>query len=229
MWIRRRLPNHHLDGDAKDVIKLAIAIIGTLSALALGLLISSAKVTYENANTELKTSVARVVLLDRTMAKYGAETQAARHDLRKLIEARLTYAWDPDASEAAERSAPSLEPVEDALRGLVPSTDTERNLQTRALAISWEIAEAYWVQTEAVGGGLPRPFLMVLVFWLAVLFGTFGLLAPTNATVFIILLTCAVSVSAAIYLIVDMDHPYIGFIHVSDAPLRAALVEMGKP
>jgi hypothetical protein len=90
MAISRLLPDHHLDADSKDVIKLATAVVGTLAALALALLIASARTTYDNANAELRTSMARLVLLDRGMAAYGSETNAARARLRTLAETRLS-------------------------------------------------------------------------------------------------------------------------------------------
>ncbi len=228
--VSRRLPAGHLDADARDVIKLATAVVGTLSALALGLLIASAKSEFEDANTELKSAVTRIVLLDRVMAHYGAETAEPRVRLRKLVERRLVRAWDSgDATVADESDSGSFEAVQQALRSLAPESEPRRLLQARALQVSGQVAEAYWLQTQALGGGLPWPFLVILVLWLSFLFGTFGLLAPPNRTVIVTLLVCAVSVSAAIYLIIDMDHPYIGFVHVSDDPLRTALAQLGRP
>jgi hypothetical protein len=218
-----------LDPDSKDVIKLATAVVGTLAALALALLIASAKTTYENANAELRTSMARLVLLDRVMARYGSDTNAARARLRTLVETRLSQAWGSDASaKNAGGEETGIEPVQAELRALSPDTNAQRLLQSRALQVSGDIAEAHWLLTETVGDGLPWPFLAVLVFWLGLLFVTFGLLAPTNATVIGLLFACALSVAAAVFLIVDMAHPYIGIIHVSDAPLRTALGQLGQ-
>jgi hypothetical protein len=218
-----------LDPDSKDVIKLATAVVGTLAALALALLIASAKTTYENANAELRTSMARLVLLDRVMARYGSDTNAARTRLRTLVETRLSQAWGSVASATnAGGEEASIEPVQAELRALSPDTNAQRLLQSRALQVSGDIAEAHWLLTETVGDGLPWAFLAVLVFWLGLLFVTFGLLAPTNATVIGLLFACALSVTAAVFLIVDMAHPYIGIIHVSDAPLRTALGQLGQ-
>jgi hypothetical protein len=229
MALSRRLPAHHLGSDSKDVIKLATAVVGTLAALALALLIASAKTTYENANAELRTSMARLVLLDRVMARYGSDTNAARARLRTLVETRLSQAWGSDASATnAGGEEASIEPVQAELRALSPDTNAQRLLQSRALQVSGDIAEAHWLLTETVGDGLPWAFLAVLVFWLGLLFVTFGLLAPTNATVIGLLFACALSVTAAVFLIVDMAHPYIGIIHVSDAPLRTALGQLGQ-
>ena len=180
MALSRRLPAHHLDPDSKDVIKLATAVVGTLAALALALLIASARTTYENANAELRTSMARLVLLDRAMAAYGSDTNAAGARLRTLVEPRLSQASGGYISANASGENASIEPVQADLRALSPDTNARRLLQSQALQVSGEIAEAHWLLTETVGDGLPWAFLAVLVFWLGLLFVTFGLLAPTN-------------------------------------------------
>jgi hypothetical protein len=232
IWLRPRLPEHQLSAESRDAIRLATAVVGTLSALALGLLIASAKSTYDNAETELKTSVGRVLLLDRVMAHYGPETAAARSLLRQLVTARLQQGWgyagnDEDATDIAVGDA-GVEPVQDLLRALSPATDAQRWLQSRALEVSGQIAEAHWMLLDTGSEHLPSAFLMILVFWLALLFTTFGLLAPGNATIVATLLVCSLSVAGAVFLIVDMAHPYLGLVYVSDAPLREALDELGR-
>lgn len=232
MLLRAYLPDHHLSADSKDVIKLATAVVGTLSALALGLLIASANASHDDAETELRTSVARLVLLDRVMAHYGPETEKARGLLRRMVETRLRDVWgdlnDADQLGSSADDEAGIEPVQDELRALHPLTDAQRSLQARAIQVSGLIAEAHWLLVETRGEGLPWPFLAILVFWLGLLFFTFGLLAPVNTTVICTLLVCALSVAGAVFLIVDMSHPYLGFIHVSDGPLHDALQRIGR-
>jgi hypothetical protein len=232
IWLRGRLPVHHLSSDSKDAIRLSTAIIGTLAALALGLLIASAKGAYDDARSELKTSAGRIVLLDRVMAHYGPETAAARQQMHDLLAARLRQSWavrdvgsDPIDIIGDDRG---VESVQDALRALVPANDGQRWLQNRALTISGEIAEAHWLLVEAETEGLPGAFVIVLVFWLALLFVSFGLMSPGNTTVMTTLFLCALSVAGAVFVIVDMDQPYLGLIYISDAPLREALNLLGK-
>jgi hypothetical protein len=232
IFLRDHLPEHHLSTDSKEAIKLATAVVGTLSALAVGFFIASAKTAFDDAEAELRTSVARVVLLDRVMSHYGPETKEARRLLAELVSSRLQDAWvdqdHDDTTPDARRSDLGIEPVQDELRALSPETDAKRQLQARAIAISGEIAEAHWLLLEKGGEGLPQAFLVILVFWLALLFFTFGLLAPANATVIGMLFVCALSVGGAIFLIIDMAHPYLGIIQVSDAPLRTALAHLGR-
>ncbi|MEX2691637.1 bestrophin-like domain [Rhizobium mongolense] len=232
MFLRERIPSHHLDSDSKDVIRLATAIVGTLSALALGLLIASAKNDYDTTDAELRSSVAQVLLLDRVMAQYGTETAMARARLRDLIEARLRHGWgdaNPDDPVVDPYDvSQTIEPIQAELRALVPKDDARRMIQTRALEVSGNLAEAHWMAVETDAEGLPTAFLVILVFWLAWLFATFGLQAPANLTVVSVILVCSLSVAAAVFLVVDMAHPYIGVIHVSEAPLRSALAHIGN-
>jgi hypothetical protein len=227
MWLRSRLPDHHLSADSRDAIRLATAVVGTLSALALGLLIASAKSAHDNADAEMRTSAAHVLLLDRVMAHYGAETQQARGQLRQLLAARLDRIWGNVNGDAVAADT-GIERVQDLLRALTPETDAQRWLQSRALDVTAQIAEAHWLLVETGSEGLPWPFFTIMVFWLAVLFATFGLLAPNNTTVLFTLLVCALSVAGAVFLVVDMANPYLGLIYISDTPLRDALGQLGR-
>lgn len=229
--ISRRLPDHHLSIDSKEAIKLATAVVGTLSALALGFLVASAKTAFDDAETELKTSAARLVLLDRVLRQYGTETAQARERLANVVEARIAQAWGGAAGEAiATRTLDDLgvEPVQKLLRELAPKDDVQRLLKTRALEVSSAIAEAHWLVLETGNEGLPTAFLVVLTFWLTVIFLTFGLLSPYNGTVISIIVVCALSVGGAVFIVNDMAHPYGGLIYVSDEPLRIALSRMTR-
>ncbi|MGO7136242.1 DUF4239 domain-containing protein [Rhizobium leguminosarum] len=241
--VRGRLPDHHLNAESKDVIRLATAVVGTLSALALGLLIASAKSSYDNAEVEMRTAAARVLLLDRVMARvllldrvmaqYGPETDKARQLLRELIEKRLSRGWTAETTDETSGNAPGeyqdIEAVQADLRSLAPRDAVQHSLQARALEVSGMLAETHWLLVESGKEGLPWAFLTVLVCWLSLLFATFGLQAPANPTVLSILLVCALSVAGAIFLVSDMANPYVGLIRVSDAPLQFAIERLGKP
>ncbi len=231
--MRGRLPDHHLNAESKDVIRLATAVVGTLSALTLGLLIASAKSSYDNAEVEMRTAAARVLLLDRVMAQYGPETDKARQLLRELIERRLSRGWTAETTDETFGNAPGeyqdIEAVQAVLRSLLPRGAVQHSLQARAVEVSGMMAEAHWLLVESGEEGLPWAFVTVLVCWLSLLFATFGLQAPANLTVLSILLVCALSVAGAIFLVSDMANPYLGLIRVSDAPLQSAIERLGKP
>lgn len=227
-WTSRHLPGHHLSTESKDAIKLATAVVGTLSALALGFLVASAKSRFDDAETELRGSGARLVLLDRVMAQYGPETAEARKQLARLVETRIADGWGTATGNEQQSDDPGIEPVQRQLRLLTPQGDVQPLVKARALEVSGAIAEAHWLVLESGNEGLPTAFLIVLAFWLTVMFYTFGLLSPHNGTVVSVIIVCALSVGGAIFIVNYMAHPYGGLIYVSDEPLRIALSRMGR-
>jgi hypothetical protein len=110
---------------------------------------------------------------------------------------------------------------------LSPKDDAQRTLQAQALTLVMALAQTRWLIYEQRVTAISMPFLVVLVFWIAVIFISFGLFAPLNTTVVASFLISALSVSSAIFLILEMYTPYGGLIHVSSAPLRAALAQLG--
>jgi lipid-A-disaccharide synthase-like uncharacterized protein len=117
-----------------------------------------------------------------------------------------------------------LESIQDKLLRLSPKNEAQRWLLSRALQISGDIAEVRWLMTEQrEQSSLPMPFFIMLVIWLVIIFFIFGMISPPNATVIIILLVCALSSVGALYMILELDHPYGGLIEISNAPLRNAL------
>jgi hypothetical protein len=85
-----------------------------------------------------------------------------------------------------------------------------------------------WLTLGGLGASVPVLFLVVVVFWLTIILGSFGLLARRNATVVVVLFLCAVSVAGSIFLILEMDQPFEGLMKISSAPLRYALSQLGQ-
>src|SRR6266702_6592368 len=90
---RRYLPEDHLSTDSKDAVKLAMGLIATMTAVLLGLLISSAKGTFDTAQSEVMQMAAKVALLDRVLALYGPEAAEARRALRDAVAHAARRAW----------------------------------------------------------------------------------------------------------------------------------------
>jgi hypothetical protein len=230
--LRAFLPEHHLSDDSKDVVKLGIGMVATLAALVLGLLLASAKGNFDTMSNELKQAGAKIVLLDSVMAEYGPETREARDLLRQAVTAALQRLWPEETNKAAPAHVPKpgndLDALQSKLRRLSPHNDTQRSLQSRALQVSADIAEARWLLlTQAGHGSIQKPFLVLLIFWLTIIFAGFGLLSPRNATVIVVLVVCILSATGSLYLILELDRPYGGLIKISSAPLHTALMYMG--
>ena len=225
-----RLPDHHLNAESKDVIKLAIALIATMSALVLGLLIASAKTAYDTRSSQLATMSAEIVVLDRLLAHYGPETKDIRAALRRLVAAGLARYWPADAARSVSFK-PDGSPAEalyDSIEKLSPQNDAQRSLQNRAMNTAIAVGHSRLLLFEGIGSSIPYPFLLILVFWLTIIFASFGLFAPRNPTVIAIFVVCALSVSTAIFLIIELDRSFEGILRVSSAPLRTALAALGR-
>jgi hypothetical protein len=232
MFLGTILPAEHLSPDARDVIKVTMAMIATLAALVLGLLTASAKSSLDDKESELRSAAAQIVLLDRTMAEYGAQTGEARDLLKQTLAARISQIWPEENANVmpgALGRGSGIEAIQRKLLDLSPGTDAQRWLQSTALSISGAIAAARWTVLEQIGSSIQWPFLAILVFWLAIIFASFGLFAPRNASVTAALFVAALSVAGSIYLILEMDRPYTGLVKISSAPLRAALEQLGRP
>jgi len=232
MFLRKVLPDEHLSADSKDTVKLAMGLIATMAALVLGLLTGSAKSTFDTQDNEVKQGAANIVVLDRTLAHYGPETRDIRDLIRQAVVFRLGVTWPEDGSKPGRldvpEATPAVEGIEDKIRALSPQTDSQRALQSRALQVAGEILQLRWLLLGQAGNPVQTPLLVVLIFWLAALFASFGLFAPRNATVLAVLLVAALSVSGSIFLILEMNRPFAGLLKISSAPLRFALSHLGQ-
>jgi hypothetical protein len=231
MFLRAVLPEHHLSPDSRDVVKLGTGLIATMAALVLGLLIASAKSSYDTQSNELTDMSSKVILLDRVLAHYGPEAKEARDQLHGNVIRILDQMWpkagagDPSQLDI---SSPGAEVLYDKIQELSPKDEKQRTLQTTALSVAIELGKTRLLMYEQGVGSISFPMLVVLIFWLTIIFISFGLFAPLNPTVIGSLFVCALSVSAAILLILEMYTPYAGLIQISSAPLRAALAHLGK-
>ena len=229
--LRRILPEPHLSSDSKDVVKMCTGLIATLSALVLGLLVASAKSSFDSQRTGLQQLSTNLILLDRSLKFYGPETKDAREQLRRTVQLLLDLCWPTDASHATRLDSLELTVSAGALsasiRDLAPKTDSQKAIQSQALQISFELARTRWFLSQGEESSIPPPFLFILIFWLTVLFISFGLFSPGNATVMTVLLICAVSVAGALFLIVELDRPLRGLIQISRKPLHDALGQLG--
>jgi hypothetical protein len=231
MLLRAVIPDPHLSGDSKDVVKMGTGLIATLTALVLGLLVASAKSSFDSQRTGLQQMAANFVVLDRGLAKYGPEAAPARDTLRRVVQ-RLLELQSNGTSSASSLGAGTLSleagSLYDQIRGLVPKNEGQRWLQSQALQLAVEFTRTRWLLNEQQGSAIPTPFLVVVVFWLTTLFLSFGLFSPPNRVVIVTLLVCAVSVGGAIFLIIDLDQPSAGLIRISTAPIENALSQLGK-
>ena len=228
--LRVVLPEDHLSPVSRDLVKLGMGTIATMTALVLGLLVASAKNSYDTQSRELTEMSAKVILLDRVLSHYGPEAKEARDLLKAVVSRFIERTWSKEMSRhsMAEPTASQAEPLYDKVQGLVPANEVQRALQNRALNIAVDIGQMRWLMVEQGYSLVSMPLLVVVVFSLAITFISFGLHAPPNGTILTTFFLSALSVSGVMYLILEMYTPFGGFIQISDAPLRAALGYLGQ-
>jgi hypothetical protein len=166
------------------------------------------------------------------LAHYGPETKETRDLLQRIVADRLDAIWPEDRSQPARLDAPEMvstaQGIETRLLQLSPQNDAQRWLRSQALQIGSDIMETPWLVLGGLGRSVPLPFLVVLVFWLTIIFGSFGLLAPRNVTVLVVLFLSSLSGAGSIFLILETDQPFEGLMKISSAPLRYTLSHLGQ-
>jgi len=232
LYLHDVLPKEHLSDDSKETVKLGMGMVATLAALVLGLLVGFATNSFNDMRGDVQRTAANLILLDRTMAHYGPETQEIRELLRRSTAARIAAIWpkvgfQPSQVESANAMT-AAEAVQDKLRSLNPQTDAQRWLQARALSLTTDLAQTRWLLVAEAEDEIPMLLVAVLIFWVAIIFLSFAMFAPRNATVMVTLLVCALSVSASIFLMLELNSPFRGAISISGAPMREALARLGQ-
>ncbi len=229
--LRRFVPVHYLHEDSVGMVRLCTGVIATLAALVLGLLVASAKANYDRINDQVTQAAAAIVLLDRTLSQFGMQTTQAHSLLRAAVTAVANTAFSEHSRGVADLDDPARLSLGDRLqaeiRALPVENEVQRTLQAHALELSNEVAKMRLLTITQAQGSIPGMFLVVLVFWLAIMFAGFGLVTASNRIVVITLLLCALSLAGAVFMIEELNRPLEGLMRVSGAPLRYALDHLG--
>ena len=226
----RLLPEEQLSAESKDAVKLAMGLIATMTAVLLGLLISSAKGTFDTAQSEVMQMAAKVALLDRVLALYGPEAAEARRALRDAVADAARRAWPANGS-APVRLDPNEQmgdAVYVAIHRLTPHDDAQRTLKTQAATLMVQLGELRSLLQAQSIPAVSKPLLIALVSWLVVIFFGFSLVAPANATSTLALVAGAFSVACAVFLILELDHPFAGVIRIPSEPMTNTLNHLAK-
>ena len=224
----RRLPGHHLSSETQSAVTVSVAVIGTLSALVLGLMISAANSSFSARTDQLRELSLQMIRMDRNLRRYGPEGAEARATLRIWAHAKIQQLF-PEKGKPPVPSGTAitlLEDVQDAVLDLTPQNERQTYLRSLCLNLSSTMIQARWSLEQRTGHSVPIPFLVLLIFWLAVVFASFGLFAPANPTAIVALFLCSIAVSGGIVLIEELDNPGSGMIRLPSDSMRKGLVEI---
>ena len=227
MGLKRLLPAGVLDGGSKEAVRLGAGFLSTLSALVIGLMIASAKNSYDTQNTNIRQLGANVVLVDQMLLKYGPETKTARALLRELISTAASRIWQENAERNRHEPTFVVSGTADrfynAVEGLTPANEEQTSLKSRIVQATTEIGRTRVLVFTQSDNAIPVPFFIVLTFWLVVIFASFSVFAEPSPIVIASILVFAFSVSSALFLIVDLSQPFDGLMQISNDHLRVVL------
>ena len=223
---KQRLPKHHLTDETKNVVSVSMAVVATVSALVLGLLISNANTKFSVLEGEVTALSAEILRLDQILRRYGPDANPARETLREYAEQKTDDLF-PKEPANVRLGNPStyelLQRLEDLLLAMKPATPRDQWWLGQAVSLAAKMGDIRWLLAQQIGQGTPKAFIALLVFWLALLFFSFGLFAPHNLTSAAILTLCALAVAGAVGMFLELEQGFGRVVHISPQPMRQAV------
>jgi hypothetical protein len=224
LTVSKRLAPHHLSPEAKATITVAMAVVGTMTAVVIGFLISNSSTSFKARNAAVAAFSADIAQLDSLLRRYGPETDSIRKALQRYTELKLEdlFPTKPDGRRDVDSptTAKVLDDVQDKILGLRPGDERQRWLSAQALAAAVKVSAAQSKMVEENANTVPLPFVGAVTLWLAVLYASFGLFAPRTSVTVVALFLSALAVSMAFKLVLDLDSPFVGGIHVTPPPIH---------
>ena len=174
---------------------------------------------------------AKVVFLDRMLANYGPETaqtrELFRRSVERVVESHVAGQSLPRSPIGPQRVAGGGDVRRDPEAGAA-ERNAEPPSNLRPCPQRWNSARLRWLEFEQADTSISTPMLSILTLWLAILFVSFGLFSPSNSTVVVALMLAALSVSGAVFLILELCSPFDGLMQISDAPFVNAISHLGR-
>lgn len=233
IFLRAILPERHLTEDSRNMVTIGMGIVATMAAIAVGLMIQGAQISFSSQRSDLIDMSAKIVFLDKLLADYGPEAGDARTALRSTLERTINQFWPKDGSEGAEIEPPvsKSETLYYQILFLKPDNDARRAMRDEALSLTYDLSLARGTIVMGQSRSIPGVFLIVLgiiLFWFVAIFFSFGLYAPTNGTVVATLIISALAVTLALFMIMELNRPFDGLLRMPSEPLVEALQHIGK-
>jgi len=229
MVLRARLPGHQLSQETREVVRVGAGLLATLAAVVISLMIASAKSSYDIQDAHFRQLAAYLVETDQLLAQYGPQGSDVRRLMRESVPAAIDRIWREKAmaTQNTAFTANSLaEQIRTAIDALSPQNDAQRALKARIVQASDEIARTRLLMYADADKPILTPFFLILIFWLTVIFTSFGLSVEPGAVAGAALLVFALSVSSALFLVADLSQPFAGMMQIPKEQLRHTLAPL---
>jgi hypothetical protein len=205
-----------------------MGLVATMSVLLLGLLVNSAKTSFDTTRTEVMQVASQYRVLDRLLAIYGPQAAEVRGKLPALIEESTRRMWPDEANLPAPSNQKTFDSFYVGLLRLEARDNAERALKAQAVNLLLEIGQVRSLMLTESTTSISPPMLIVMVLWLVMIFLSFSLMAPANATANFALIASALCAAGAMFLILELDRPFGGLMRISSEPMLNVLRELGK-
>jgi hypothetical protein len=242
MYLRGRLAERHRTSETTDHVRLVVSILVTFTALVLSLLLSEVKGSFDTFDARLRAFAGDLTNLDIHLREYGPDAQPIRATLRKYVAAAIADSWRDEPAPAGDYprfkdevgvERPELGALLIQVDAAIHKLDPPDRFRQRLVdSLSSQIDEALRARRqllETSNDTISWPLMLAMCTWLAVVFSVFGLLSPRNAVVYLSIVTCAVCVASAIFLIDDFDSPSDGLLRAPSDSMRATLSRIDTP
>jgi hypothetical protein len=233
LHLHRLLPERHLTTETRDVVRLGIGMISLLASLTLGLLTSSAKMTFDSADQQMRSYTADIISLDGMLRDYGIEANSSRQMLLEYSNRAFRTTWGDQSGQGLPLDDKGLGKLlnETALTilALVAANDNQKWLRSQALDIAARLIHTRLSLLLNQESSMSPVLLVLMVAWSTIIFASFGLNAPRNATVVGAFLVCSLSIGTSIFLIREMGSPFDGLLMISGEPMATALNHLSEP
>lgn len=218
-----KLSPKQLQDDTNSTVRVVANIFVVIASLVLGLMLSSAKNTFQGVDDDLHAYATDLILLDKTVRTLGP----AGEDIHRGLVAYLDRALSAGPGVVPDREAETLlEEVGNNLRVIQTTNDQQAALWNEARQLYRQVLDQRWVIVGQSGGTIPLPLIVVVIAWLVLIFASFGYRSPRNAVIIITFIVSSFLIAASLGLILDMDNPSSGLIQVSDEPLQRVLEQI---
>jgi hypothetical protein len=206
----RKIPERHRQDDTHQVVTSLAGIFVVMTSLVLGLLLNSAKNTFEQVDHNMHTYATDLILLDRTLVQYGPEAADTRQHLLAYVTRAANSTRHDDPLIADRTSEALLDDVGKSLRTIAPD-NSERIARWKDAEQQFrKIVELRWTIVEQSEGTIPMALIAMIAAQLMLIFLSFGYRAPRNAMVVTSFVVSAGLIAGTIYLALDMHIPIPG-------------------
>ncbi len=229
LFLRVHLRDRDFIDKPPEVVKLGVALISLVAALLLSLQLSSAKASFDSLTDEVSQISGDVMLLDRTLARYGPEAQPIRDRIKVSAGRALEGLWPAEPMSHADVTANLLTDMSifNAFQMLSPKTEAQQLLKSHAVETAFSIGRTRVLMAAQQSKTVNFPMMVLLIFWLTIVFVSYGIFAPRKSSAMVFLCIFAVALAAAVFLLIELYTPFSGVLRVSDAPLRTAIAQLG--